>query len=409
MNELAKSGSIPDRTTSQVARSVERILRNQHESGAFVASPDFQQYSFCWLRDGSFTAYALDRAGESGAAWRFHDWCAGCIERARPLVSAALGRLSAGLPVEAQAMPPARFSLEGAVVDDDWPNFQVDGYGTWLWSLHQHLQAAGGLALPSRLVLAVKSTARYLAAFGTSPCFDVWEEDGGSVHTATLGCVYAGLRSAAAMLQDGALAEQAEAVRASVLGRARPDGYFSKSDHSGDVDGALLWLGVPFHVVPLHDPAFVETVARILAELDLDGGVRRNPADTYYGGGAWPVLTASLGWYYTSVGDLAAAERCLSWVEARFDDEGRLGEQFGGEERDANTYREWAHRWGPPAADLLWSHAMYIVLATELAACRTPPVGAHAASLHGASLGLSPLPTSDPRPTNSQQMKGNIQ
>lgn len=395
----AESGSVPDPRTSQVGRSVERILSCQHESGALVASPGFAQYKFCWLRDGSFTAHALDRVGETEAAGRFHDWCAGSIDRATPLMSGALERLSAGLPVKAQAMPPARFSLEGAVVDDDWPNFQVDGYGTWLWSLHQHLQAAGGLALPSRLVPAVKTTATYVAAFGTSPCFDVWEEDGGSVHTATLGCVYAGLCSAAAMLDDAALADQAEAVRASVLGRARQDGYFCKSDHSGDVDGALLWLGVPFHVVPLHDPAFVETVARIVAELDLDGGVRRNPTDTYYGGGAWPVLTASLGWYYTSIDELVAAERCLSWVEARFDDEGRLGEQFGGEGRDPHSYWEWVHRWGSPAADLLWSHAMYIVLATELAASRPAPVGAIATSVHGAPLGPSHRPTSDPRRT----------
>jgi GH15 family glucan-1,4-alpha-glucosidase len=400
MNEpVAGTGSVPYLRTSQVERSVERILRDQHESGALVASPDFTQYKFCWLRDGSFTAYALDRAGETEAAGRFHDWCAGSIDRAMPLMSAALERLSAGLPIEVQAMPPARFSLEGAVVDDDWPNFQVDGYGTWLWSLHQHLQAAGGLALPSGLVPAVKSTATYVAAFGTSPCFDVWEEDGGSVHTATLGCVYAGLRSAAAMLDDDALAEQAEAVRASVLGRARRDGYFRKSDRSGDVDGALLWLGVPFEVVPLNDPAFVETVQRISAELDLDGGVRRNPADTYYGGGAWPVLTASLGWYYTSTDDLVAAERCLSWIEARFDNEGRLGEQFGGEGRDPHSYWEWVQRWGPPAADLLWSHAMYIVLATELAACRPLPVGAASTSVHGAPLGPSHLPISGPQPT----------
>ena len=384
-----KSG---DATRAPLSCWSRRILANQHESGALVASPDFAQYRFCWLRDGSFTAYALDRAGETEAAGRFHDWCAGSIERAMPLISAALGRLSAGLPVDAQAMPPARFSLEGAVVEDDWPNFQVDGYGTWLWSLRQHLEAAGTLALPLALVPAVKAAARYVAAFGTSPCFDVWEEDGGSVHTATLGCVYAGLRSAAAMLDDDALAEQAEALRASVWDRARRDGYFCKSDHSADVDGALLWLGVPFQLAPLDDPALLGTVARVVAELDLEGGVRRNPADTYYGGGAWPVLTASLGWYYASAGDWARAERCLSWVEARFDDEGRLGEQFGGEGRDPASYQQWVARWGPPAADLLWSHAMYIILATELAARRPPPVGAGTASPHAAPFGPSTLP-----------------
>jgi GH15 family glucan-1,4-alpha-glucosidase len=370
--EEAKPAS--NRARPQVERSVARILHYQDETGAFVASPDFAQYQYCWLRDGSFIAHALDRVGALEAAGRFHEWCAGAIERVEPLIVAALGRLSAGLRVEPQAMPPARFSLGGHAVEDDWPNFQVDGYGTWLWSLQQHLQADGGRVLPSGLAPAVEITVSYLAAFGTSCCFDMWEEDGSSVHTATIGSVYAGLRSAAAMLGVEALEGQAEAVRASVLDQAREDGYFRKSDHSPDVDGALLWLGEPFKLVGLREPAFVETVERISAQLDLDGGVRRNPTDTYYGGGAWPVLTASLGWYYASVGDLAEAEGYLSWIEARIDSDGRLGEQFGGEHRDPAGYEEWARRWGPPAADLLWSHAMYIILAAELDARRSPPV-----------------------------------
>jgi len=71
------------------------------------------------------------------------------------------------------------------------------------------------------------------------------------VHTATLGCVYAGLRSAAGMLKDRDIFKHAEAVRATVLGRAQQEGYFPKSDHSKGVDGALLWLGVSFEVVTL--------------------------------------------------------------------------------------------------------------------------------------------------------------
>jgi hypothetical protein len=31
-------------------------------------------------------------------------------------------------------------------------------------------------------------------------------------------------------------------------------------------------------------------------------------------------------------------------------------------------YREWVDRWGHPARDLLWSHAMYAVLSLELGA-----------------------------------------
>ena len=29
-------------------------------------------------------------------------------------------------------------------------------------------------------------------------------------------------------------------------------------------------------------------------------------------------------------------------------------------------FGEWVQRWGPPAIDLTWSHAMYVVLAIEI-------------------------------------------
>jgi GH15 family glucan-1,4-alpha-glucosidase len=105
------------------------------------------------------------------------------------------------------------------------------------------------------------------------------------------------------------------------------------------------------------------TVDAIKAELDLDGGIRRYPGDTFFGGGAWPVLTASLGLYWLAAGDGRAAGECLAWIEAKFDAEGRLGEQFGGEHVNPAMYREWVRRWGHPARDLLWSHAMYVLLA----------------------------------------------
>ena len=195
-----------------VERSVAAILRAQNVEGAFVASPDFAQYQYCWLRDGSFIAYSLDCVGELEAAGRFHKWCAAAIVRVIPLINEALDRHAAGKPVDASQMPPARFSLDGLPRDDDWPNFQIDGYGTWLWSLHQHLQLIGEQDLPSGLRPAVEHSARYLAQMGTSSCYDVWEESGGSVHTSTLACVYAGLRASATLLDNPAIDERAEQI-----------------------------------------------------------------------------------------------------------------------------------------------------------------------------------------------------
>jgi hypothetical protein len=36
--------------------SIDLILANQHADGAYIASPAFPTYHYCWLRDGSFVA-----------------------------------------------------------------------------------------------------------------------------------------------------------------------------------------------------------------------------------------------------------------------------------------------------------------------------------------------------------------
>ncbi|MCU1495496.1 MAG: hypothetical protein JWO62_3260 [Acidimicrobiaceae bacterium] len=349
--------------------SISAMLEHQSENGAFVASPDFSQYSrYCWLRDGSFVAYALDRAGEHAAARRYHDWVDAAIGPGgiAAQIDAVVEKRKAGKAIVPGEMPPARFDLGGAAVDDDWPNFQIDGYGTWLWALGQHLALTDSPYLPSELRASAERATRYISAFALEPCFDVWEENGGHVHTSTLASVFAGLTSASILLGDDEASARAAAVAACLHDRAEEARYFPKSDGNDDIDASALWLAAPFRVVAADDPYLLATVEKIEAELVDRGGVRRFPGDTYFGGGMWPVLTCSLGWYYAGAGRRDEAERCRDWTRERFDDQGRLAEQFGGETRDPESYREWVERWGPPARDLLWSHAMYVVLCAEI-------------------------------------------
>ena len=353
-------------TRATMHSSVASILRNQEENGAIVASPDFGEYRYCWLRDGSFVSYALDQVGEHQASARYHAWSNRAIGGISSLIDRAVDWHQQGKALHPDHMPPARFALDGANVADDWPNFQIDGYGTWLWALGQHLLCTGQNAVPPDLRDSVERVARYLDAFALSPCFDVWEESGSALHTSTLACVYGGLTAAGRLLDDKDLLTRAETVQSRVRSSAVRLGRYVKSSQSDDVDASVLWLSTPFCLVEPSDDHFVETVRAIEARLSLDGGLRRYPTDTYFGGGAWPVLTASLGWHYLAVGDLDAARRCLDWVAGHFDDEGRLGEQFGGERRDPEHHREWVKRWGPPARDLTWSHAMYVVLCAAL-------------------------------------------
>lgn len=353
-------------------------MRAQHESGAFPAAPGYAQYDYCWLRDGSFIAHALDAAsarvpGAREAAARFHRWVATTLERLEPHVESLFDRRASGDPLGDADFLPARFTLAGAWEKGGWGNFQLDGYGQWLWSLAGHVRAGAQVAagdsqeLPSELAPAARLATRYLAAFWDEPCLDAWEENGGQLHTATLGSVHAGLRDIAPYLPD--LADTAKAAAAGTLRYIHDDcvrdGRLIKSIRNEAVDAALLWLAVPFEIYAADDPVMVATAARVESEL-LGGGVRRYLADTYYGGGEWILLTAWLARYWLHVGRREDAARLLGWVEEQRGDSGALPEQVPGKGNHPRFRAHWLRRWGPPAKQLLWSHAMVALARLEV-------------------------------------------
>jgi GH15 family glucan-1,4-alpha-glucosidase len=49
-----------------VARSQEIIATNQAPSRSYPACPDYPAYRYCWFRDDTFIAGAMDRWGEHG-------------------------------------------------------------------------------------------------------------------------------------------------------------------------------------------------------------------------------------------------------------------------------------------------------------------------------------------------------
>lgn len=54
-------------------------------------------------------------------------------------------------------------ALEGLQDEREWPNHQLDGFGTWLWALAHDLQA-GASSLPERWRKAVALIVEYLTA-----------------------------------------------------------------------------------------------------------------------------------------------------------------------------------------------------------------------------------------------------
>ena len=186
--------------------SVASILRNQEENGAFVASPDFAQYHYCWLRDGSFIAYALDQVGEhtrgkpiprvgQPGGWGHQRPDRPCDRLASTRQAAASG------PHAACPLCPRRFDCcrRLAELPDRWLRHLAVGS----WSASRSAPVRTGFRRDFRP--SVERVGRYLDAFALSACFDVWEENGSALHTSTLACVYGGLTAAARLLDDEAL------------------------------------------------------------------------------------------------------------------------------------------------------------------------------------------------------------
>ena len=214
------------------AKSVEVILAGQSPAGGYVACPNFEQYRYAWLRDGSFVADAMREAGEVASCDRFFDWVARVV-LARPT-----------------GPWDARYGLDGHPDRSEWPRLQVDGLGLWLGALRRRGS--------SRWAEAAVLVERWLDDHWGEPSIDWWEEREG-VHATTLWCVGNGLDS--------------DEIRAEALARAHDR-----------LDASLLFIGTPDLV------AWVEE-----SLVSPGGGVWRNLDDEYYGGGEWLLLTAMLG------------------------------------------------------------------------------------------------------------------
>ncbi len=349
-----------------VHRSIEIILQNQAASGAYIASPNLPAYRYCWFRDGAFIAYAMDLAGEKASASRFHTWSAAVINSRRATVERAIAKASKNEPLYDTDILHTRYTPEGREGSlEEWPNYQLDGLGTWLWALRQHL-AVAGTDLPAGWQAAARSAAAYLAALWRYPCYDCWEEFPGQVHISTLAAIYGGLEACQEMgLGDYRLT--LEEIRSCVEGKGTLDGVFVKAIGRSDVDASLLALATPYTLVEASDTRMQKTVARIETELRSDGGgLHRYPTDTYYGGGEWVLLGAWLGWYYLQAGEGQKAGALLHWVESQADGLGFLPEQIPAMLFAPQYLDTWRQQRGEIARPLLWSHASYLILALSM-------------------------------------------
>lgn len=369
-------------------KSIDIIINNQSKWGSYIASPEFPNYHYCWLRDGSFIANSMDGVGKFASAEAFFHWVDRAIRRYASKVDELERCMREGIDTGKDVILHTRFTLDGfeGTTDNTWGNFQIDGYGTWLWALAQHVRKTGNYALLNEFRDSIKITVRYLALTWKLPNYDCWEEHPEYLHPYSLASVFGGLNEMALLVKEGRLPELgldpgrlAKEIQEFILcygiagGRCikhiwPPRGEEpAKPVEKSAVDASLLGMTYPFNVLEPHDPLMVATVAEIDAKLHRrDGGVYRYGADVYYGGGEWILLTAWFGIHNLRLGKRDLAIKMMMWIEEQADKQGNLPEQVSDHLLAPVHYDTWRQKWGPVASPLLWSHAMYLILYREL-------------------------------------------
>src|ERR1700686_4478651 len=158
-----------------IASSIDIIQSRQAASGAYPACPVYATYRYSWFRDGAFIANAMDHWGKHASADRFYDWAARTVTAHADVVDRAEAAAAHGMTPAAADLLHTRYTIDGVPGADEWPNFQLDGFGTLLWGFGRH-GAATGTALPQHWVEAARLLVRYLAALWRLPNSDCWEE-----------------------------------------------------------------------------------------------------------------------------------------------------------------------------------------------------------------------------------------
>ena len=382
------------------SKSIKIILENQSEWGSYIASPSFPTYHFCWLRDSSFIAHAMDTAGEHQSAANFFRWVGRTILKHANKLDSLREKIIKGQPIGKDEALHTRFSLEGeeVFVDEAWGNFQIDGYGTWLWALAEHIHLCGDDSILDELTEAIRITLEYLALVWQQPNYDCWEEYPKFLHPYSLAAVFAGFNSIAGLLQEGKLktlslqrnpAETAAQVKKFIVTygkmvdensaagtqEERLAKMISPKTNGADpqpvknisVDSSLLGAIFPYQLLGLNEPLALGTLHAVERDLQRKGGgVYRYRTDEYYGGGEWILLSAWLGWVYTQNDEINKAKNLCTWIESCADENGYLAEQVSTFSLQPDFYQPWIKKWGPIASPLLWSHAMYIILVNSI-------------------------------------------
>ncbi|HEY8565093.1 MAG TPA: glycoside hydrolase family 15 protein [Beijerinckiaceae bacterium] len=316
-------------------------------TGAVVAAPTTSlpealggernwDYRISWVRDASFSLYALVSLGYGGEAARYYDFLADCYERTRPNLQIMYG-------IDGRAAMPERSldHLEGyrgsrpvRVGNDAHHQHQVDVYGELIEGTHI-LNAVGGGRLVARHRAFLAEIADIVARRWHEPDSGFWEVRGeGRRHVQGRVMSFVALDRVAKLLGDKpSWAEAREAILRNLTDRGvdPAGGHLRFAEEVDAVDSFLLLL--PLYDLPLPRRLLERTVDETRRRLAVAGTpdlLRRYDVDDRLPGREGAFLPCSF-WLAEGLGMLGRTEEAKAVFEAalaRRNDVGLLSEEI---------------------------------------------------------------------------------
>jgi glucoamylase len=321
-------------------------LLTDKNHGGIVAAPCMEpEYRFCWPRDATYVAYALDKCGFYEESKKFYHWC----KRAQ----------------EPEGGLYQRYYIEAKIRGPCWSS-QIDEIATVVWGIGKHFDLTADRGFIESMWSTIEKAANYMCAsinLDTSLVQSVglWEEKFGS-HTYSNAAVYSALETSARIARSmgrNSLYEQwstaAEKVKSALLKLAWDSqrNLFIKTFNPRDesLDVSLLSLAFPFEVLPAQDERMMKTALAIEKAFNYRvGGIGRYPRDVYYSGNPWILASLWLALYYEKLKNENKMEQLIKWTINHATDIGLLSEQV-----DKLTGASIS------AVPLAWSHAFFIL------------------------------------------------
>ena len=299
------------------------FFRLLQSNGAMPAAVGHSPYlKFWWLRD---SGRVIDVATQLGLV----DVTENYFKMAQPVILESL---------KTERKILTRYHFGGEFPKDDWSRKeQNDGPGIMAMALMGYLERNHLPQEPYQPLIDALS--QYIKGHWMKPCNDLWEEKDG-LWLFTMAACFAGLKA----MGD----PEAEKIQAE-LHRKLDEGDY-------EVDASLIPCVTVFKAISLErfQPALEKIEAKLVGP---GGGVYRNEADKYHGGGQWHITTAWLADLYRMMGRTKDAIRLMNWILAHVDPLFRLGEQDNTYCRNPAERAVWEAKDGKPAPWLIWSHA----------------------------------------------------